>query len=74
MLLSACTSAAAPELVHVTAPAQLLDCKTAPEKPAKNATQKEYAVWAAELWFAHRDCSEKLRAVKKFSSSSAPQE
>ena len=67
MLLTACTTIpTAPKVIQVKPPEQILQCKTAPEKPIEDITQKIIASWITNLYFAWKDCSSKLNSVKTF--------
>lgn len=67
MLLTACTTiTTAPKVVQIKPPEQILQCKSAPEKPIEDANQKIIASWVTNLYFAWKDCSNKLANVKTF--------
>jgi hypothetical protein len=71
LLLASC-AAPAPQVITKlqietpTVPAQLLTCSPAPAvPPSAGLTQSAVAVYVAQLWDAHLDCSDKLAAVKQ---------
>ncbi len=67
MLLTACTAIpTSPNVVQIKPPEQILQCKSAPNKPIADATQKVIASWVTNLYFSWKDCYNKLSNVKAF--------
>lgn len=66
ILLTGCTATRAPDIVLVKPPAEILKCKNAPAKPEVGATMNDIAAWGTDMFFAWKDCFQKLNDVKEF--------
>lgn len=71
-LLTACAKSEPPpklivetKIERLRVPDSLLACALAPPIPADGATQRDVALFIADLWAAWADCRSKLAAVKK---------
>lgn len=55
--------------VKLTPPQELLTCKDAPQIPPAPRTQRDVAVYIAELRAAHQDCRHTVDELKRWSSA-----
>ena len=53
-----------PTVERLTLPPDLLTCAEAPAPPGDGATQRDAALWVADLHAAHADCAARLAAVR----------
>jgi len=71
LLLMACTTPSAPEIIKSKPPEQILSCKNFPEcKPEIEGEDKlsdrEIAICLLDIFYAWKDCNEKLQKVRQF--------
>lgn len=66
-LLGACSSTVTKvQTVKLTPPQELLTCKDAPTVPPEPRTQRDVAIYIAELRQAHKDCHATVDELKRW--------
>lgn len=67
MLSTGCSSVVTKaQTVKLTPPEELLTCKDAPQIPPAPRTQRDVAVYIAELRAAHQDCHRTVDELKRW--------
>ena len=65
--LAACSSTVTKvQTVKLTPPQELLTCKDAPTVPPEPRTQRDVAIYIAELRQAHQDCHATVEELKRW--------
>ncbi len=70
LFLTACQAppATATRIERLAPPAALLECKGAPQVPPRPRTQRDVALYIAQLAAAHDDCEGNLAAVRAWAA------
>ena len=69
MFLTACeTTVTKVQAVKLTPPQELLTCKDSPTVPPEPRTQRDVAVYIAELRQAHADCKATVDELKRWAA------